>query len=56
MVKRRKRASLYPKRIAGISFSEDDYNRIQEICAEHNMAEAQVVRDVVATGLAVIRR
>ena len=51
MVKKRKRASLYPKRIAGISFSEDDYNRIQEICAEHNISEAQVVRDAVATGL-----
>lgn len=53
MVRKRKRESLYPKRIAGISFSEDDYNRIQEICAKHNMAEAQVVRGVVATGLAV---
>lgn len=53
MVRNRKRVSLYPKRIAGISFSEDDYNRIQAICAEGGMAEAQVIRGAVAAGLVV---
>ena len=53
MATRRKRESLYPKRIAGISFSEDDYNRIQAVCANYSLAEAQVIRGAVATGLAV---
>ena len=53
MAGQRRRESLYPKRIAGISFSEDDYNRIQAVCGTQSLAEAQVIRGAVATGLVV---
>ena len=51
METRRRRESLYPRRIAGISFGEEDYQRIQETCKRYDMSEAQLVRGTVTKGL-----
>ena len=53
METKRKRDKLYGKRIAGMSFSEEDYGRIQVVCEKRGMSEAQVVRGSVAFGLGV---
>ena len=53
METKRRRESRYPRRIAGISFGEADYLRIQAICQEHSLPEAQVVRSSVAAGLCI---
>ena len=51
METKRKRESLYPRRIAGISFGEADYQRIQRVCQDHRLTEAQVIRTSVSNGL-----
>ena len=51
METKRKRESLYPRRIAGISFGELDYQRIQTVCEHYGMSEAQAVRGSVSNGL-----
>ena len=53
MVTKRKRVRLYPKRIAGISFREEDHSRIQAVCKNRGLSEAQVIRGAVAAGLSV---
>lgn len=51
MERKRKRISLYPERIAGISFGAEDYRRIKEVCSQFDMSESEVVRGTVAKGL-----
>ena len=47
----RQRESLYPKRIAGISFSEVVYDGVQDARARHDLSDAQLIRGTVAKGL-----
>lgn len=53
MERKRKRdgGGPYPRRIAGISFGEEDYQRIQVVCRHYGLTEAQVVRGSVSYGL-----
>ncbi len=43
----------YPKRIAGLAFSVDDYEAVRRIRASREVSEAQVVRECSSIGLAI---
>ena len=43
----------YPKRIAGLAFSEADFKAVRQISLNREVSEAQVVRECVSIGLAI---
>lgn len=47
----KRQGKYHSERIAGMSFKEEDYDRIQEACKQHNLTQAEVVRGCVSIGL-----
>ena len=43
----------YPKRVAGLAFSEADFKDVRRISSNREVSEAQVVRECVSIGLAI---